>query len=284
MSVAAATTDSESAKPGAPDGNIMIAPITNATMPPMPITPKEPMCASATMRPMPSSTRACAGIVDGQQVERVKRDQEADAPDQSRSHRSRIEKLEDQSVDPDEHQNESDVGIGDDGEQLGPPIRPCGHDLEIRGCQAFGLAADVDAAAIDLAEQIRHVVGDHVDDVKLERLGCRKAYRRANRFGRPIGVAAVELGEAADIGDRVVDGLAALRIRRLAGIATPLPALLFILLASGLVARREGPAFRPSESGWRRRDWCPEPWRRSRSHRRCRCRRSPRARRSGPRR
>src|SRR5262249_33454823 len=57
MSVAAATTDSESAKPGAPDGNIMIAPITKATTPPMPITPKEPMCASATIRPMPSSTR-----------------------------------------------------------------------------------------------------------------------------------------------------------------------------------------------------------------------------------
>src|SRR6516165_8556150 len=56
--VAAPTTESERVKPGAPDGNIMIAPITNAIMPPTPMTPKEPIWASATISPIPSSTSA----------------------------------------------------------------------------------------------------------------------------------------------------------------------------------------------------------------------------------
>src|SRR5215475_10046253 len=56
--VAAPTTESERVKPGAPEGNIMIAPITNATIPPTPMTPKEPIWASATIRPIPSSTSA----------------------------------------------------------------------------------------------------------------------------------------------------------------------------------------------------------------------------------
>src|SRR5499427_3022765 len=56
--VAAPTTESERVKPGAPEGNIMIAPITNATIPPTPMTPKEPIWASATIRPIPRSTSA----------------------------------------------------------------------------------------------------------------------------------------------------------------------------------------------------------------------------------
>src|SRR5262245_17201161 len=58
VAVAAATTESERVRPGAPGGNIMIAPITNATIPPTPMTPKEPIWASATMRAIPSSTSA----------------------------------------------------------------------------------------------------------------------------------------------------------------------------------------------------------------------------------
>src|SRR5215472_9446220 len=49
-------TQGESSKPGR-EGNIMIAPITNATMPAIPMAPKAPMCTSASMRPAPSSTR-----------------------------------------------------------------------------------------------------------------------------------------------------------------------------------------------------------------------------------
>jgi hypothetical protein len=52
------TTAGESSNPGAPDGNIMIAPITNAIMPPTPITPKAPIWASAIIRPTPSRRSA----------------------------------------------------------------------------------------------------------------------------------------------------------------------------------------------------------------------------------
>src|SRR5262245_6485800 len=58
MIVAAATTENDSVNPGAPEGNIRSAPITKATMPATPITPKEPIWASATIRPMPSNTNA----------------------------------------------------------------------------------------------------------------------------------------------------------------------------------------------------------------------------------
>ena len=57
-----------------------------------------------------------ARIVDRQQVERVERDQQADAPDQPWCHRPRIEKFKYQSVDAEQHQEESHVRIGDHGE------------------------------------------------------------------------------------------------------------------------------------------------------------------------
>src|SRR5262249_55953938 len=54
----APTTGSDRVKPVAPGGNIMIAPITKAAMPPTPITPNAPIWASATISATPSSTSA----------------------------------------------------------------------------------------------------------------------------------------------------------------------------------------------------------------------------------
>jgi hypothetical protein len=70
-----------------------------------------------------------AGVVDGEQVERIERDQQADAPDETRGDRPGIEEFEYQPVHPDQHQYESHVRIGDDGQQLGPPVRRRRHDV-----------------------------------------------------------------------------------------------------------------------------------------------------------
>ena len=177
----------------------------------------------------PEQHQRRAGIVDGQQVESVEGDQEADGADEPRRHRPRIEEFEYQSVGADQQQNESDVGIGDHGQELSAPIRGCGHDLEARSCQGLRLAGNLDAASIDFAEKIRHVVGDHVDHIKFEGLGRRKAHRRADRFGRPVRVAPVELGQAADIRDGIIDRFAGLRVRRLAGAGIAATAFFFIL-------------------------------------------------------
>ena len=100
------------------------------------------------------------------------------------------------------------LGLVTSAEQLGAPVGRHGHHVEARGRQALRLAGDLHGAAIDLAQQIGHVVGDHVDDVERQRVGGGKAHRRAHGVGGPIGVAPVERGEAADIGDGVVDDLA----------------------------------------------------------------------------
>jgi hypothetical protein len=189
-----------------------------------------------------------AGIVDGQQVERIERDQEADAPDQTRGDRPRIEEFEYQTVHADQHQNESHVRIGDDGEQLGPPVRRRHHHVESRRRQAFGFSRHLHRPSIDLAQKIGHVIGDHVDDMKLERLGRREAYRRAHRLRRPIRVAAVELGQAADVGHGVVHRLAGLGVRRLGGGARLILApLLLTFLFSRLFRSSAGKARRPSQ-------------------------------------
>ena len=62
-----------------------------------------------------------AGIIDRHEGERVERKQEADGADEPRRDRARTEKLEDQAVNADQHQDESDIRIGDQHEQLGLP-------------------------------------------------------------------------------------------------------------------------------------------------------------------
>ena len=160
-----------------------------------------------------------AGVVDRQKRERVERDEETDGADQARRDGARIEEFEDQPVDADEHEDEGDVRIGDEREQLGAPVGRHGHDVEAGGRQTLRLAGDGHRAPVDLAQKIGDVVGDHVDDVKRERLGGRQACGGTHGLGGPVGIAAVERGEAANIGDGVVDDLARLGVRRFAGFA-----------------------------------------------------------------
>jgi hypothetical protein len=69
-------------------------------------------------------------------------------------------------------------------------------------------------APIDLAQKIGHIVGDDIDDVKRERLGGGHACGGTHRVDRPFGVAAIERGKAANVGDSVIERFARLRIRR----------------------------------------------------------------------
>ena len=158
-----------------------------------------------------------AGVADRQQGERVERDEQADGADQPGRDRARVEEFEDQPVDADEHEDEGDVRIGDEAEKLRAPAGRHGHDVETGGRELLRFAGDIDRAPIDLAQEIGDVVGDDIDDVKRERLGGGHACRRAHGVGGPIGVAAVEGGEAADIGDCVVDELARFGVRRFSG-------------------------------------------------------------------
>ena len=136
-------------------------------------------------------------------------------------------------------------------------------DVEAGRRKPLRLAGHGHVPPIDLAEQIGHIVGDHIDDVKLERVGSREAHRAAHRLGRPIRVAAVELGEAADIGHRVIEDFAAFRCPPAQASADspvlPAPALSLPSLPCRrlAVARRAGAAALAVEPASRRRDSVP---------------------------
>ncbi len=82
-----------------------------------------------------------------------------------------------------------------------------GDDAHPGGGKRTAYAADIDAPAIQLAEQIGNVGGDQVDDLLLQRLLCGQRRRVAHRLLRPIGVASAQFGPAADRGDRIVERL-----------------------------------------------------------------------------
>ena len=110
-------------------------------------------------------------------------------------------------------------GLVTSASKLGAPVGRHGHDVKVGGRQTLRLAADGHCAPVDLAQKIGDIVGDRVDDVKRERLGGRQACRGTHGLGGPIGIAAIECGEAANIRDGVVDDLARLGVRRFAGLA-----------------------------------------------------------------
>ena len=155
-----------------------------------------------------------AGVIDRQQVERVEREQECDGADGARHHSARRGEFEHQAVDADQHQDERDVGVGDDGEEIRAPARRALDDLQSGGVQRHLLPIDDHRAPVDLAQQVRNIIGDYVDDVELERLGGGNTFRAAHRLLGPFHIALVQLGKAADIGGRVVDDLARLGVGR----------------------------------------------------------------------
>ncbi|MNE00187.1 hypothetical protein D3C80_925910 [compost metagenome] len=74
--------------------------------------------------------------------------------------------------------------------------------------QLYRLAGGFEAGAVELAEQIRQVVGDAIDDLQAQGVIGRQADRFAYRLFRPIGVASTQLRQAANVGSGVVDLLA----------------------------------------------------------------------------
>src|SRR6516164_6050760 len=157
-------------------------------------------------------------------------------------------------------------------------VRCDGQDFESRGCQTFRLSSYRRGAPIDLAKEVRHVVGNHVNDMKPERLRGWKAHGRAYRLCCPVRIATIELGEAVDIGHGIVNGLTRLSIRRL-----PCGSLLLAIFLCGGVVRVFPPGRKeilPAVPAWPRQYSCQGPCLRQRWHKRCRCRRWLRARRS----
>jgi hypothetical protein len=161
---------------------------------------------------------AGAGIIDRQEVEGEQRDDHADRADRAGQNRARIQQLKNQSIDPEQQEQVGDVGVGDGGEEPRSPIGRHGNGYKAGRRQADGLAGYHHGSPVDLAQQIGHIVGDHVDDVQLERIDGREAHRAADGFNRPIGVAPVEFGEAADVGRCIIEDFAGFGVfRRAAG-------------------------------------------------------------------
>jgi hypothetical protein len=84
-------------------------------------------------------------------------------------------------------------------------------------------AAEIDLPAVELLQEIVEIVGDDIDDVRVQRLTGAQTLGGAHGTLGPVGVSAAMLGETANVGDRVVDrlalhgraGLGRLRLRRL---------------------------------------------------------------------
>ncbi len=68
-------------------------------------------------------------------------------------------------------------------------------------------AADLDPPAVQLGQQIVEIGGDQIDDVIVQGVGRRQGGGLAYGLLGPVDVAPAQLGERADVGDRVVDDL-----------------------------------------------------------------------------
>ena len=126
-----------------------------------------------------------------------------------------------------------------------------------------------------LRQEIADAASHEIDHVFARRRGRRKARGFAHRALGPIGVAAPQLCERADIGDRIVHRLC---LAGIGGDGGALPPRLSVRSGRGRRA-----AARRSRLVSQRRDWCPAPSPRCGSHRGYRFRRSRRALRSAPR-
>ena len=121
----------------------MIEPTTNATTPPIPSAPKLGRNASDTMKRDAQQDESQTGIADGQHLEGIQREQQADAADDTRQYITGIPKFKKQPVDTEQHQNISDVRVGNDGEQAAAPVGFVRVNLQARGLESDVAALDV---------------------------------------------------------------------------------------------------------------------------------------------
>ncbi|HEU5284625.1 MAG TPA: hypothetical protein VFU53_12485, partial [Burkholderiales bacterium] len=76
-----------------------------------------------------------AGVVDRQHLERVHRHQQADSADHAGEDHAGVVELEQQAVDPDQHQDVGDAGVGDHAQQAAAPVGVQAHQLGALGPQ-----------------------------------------------------------------------------------------------------------------------------------------------------
>jgi hypothetical protein len=112
--------------------------------------------------------------------------------------------------------------------------------------QTFGFCRDLRGSPVNVAEEIRHVVGDNVDDVRLAPGGglvhCGTQASAAHSEFQP------ELGQAADIGDRIIHYFASSGVR---GLEAASAALVLAVLFSVRLFRpgKLRPSSQPDRSG-----------------------------------
>src|SRR6056297_1611953 len=149
-----------------------------------------------------------AGVVDREDLKCVQGQQQTDAADDPGYQGAGVVAFKNEPVDADHQQNVGQRRIGDDGQQFGAPVGLDFHCLETCGRKRSGAFVHPHGPPVDGVEQLRQMLGDDVDDVALQRLGCGQADRFAHGAFGPLGVSAVTIGQALDIGNRVVDRLA----------------------------------------------------------------------------
>src|SRR6185312_4173752 len=121
-------------------------------------------------------------------------------------------------------------------QQLGAPVgvdrdrgQSARRELHLAGGEAY-------LTPVDARQQLGQVGGHDVDDVLLQSRGGRQARRTAHRLLRPVGVAATQLRQAADVRDRVVHHLVLHGAARRVGGGLLLGLRLLVLVALVLVA------------------------------------------------
>jgi hypothetical protein len=147
-------------------------------------------------------------IADGQHLHGEQADQQADRPYYAGQHEAGISELEEQAIHADHQQNQCHVRVGDHGEEMAAPVGFERDDGRVGRVQPLVACNGIDRAAVEFAQQVGHVARGQVDYVLGEGFIGRQAHGFSHRVFGPIGVAAAQLCQTADIGGRVVDLLA----------------------------------------------------------------------------
>src|SRR6266849_6105956 len=128
------------------------------------------------------------GPVDGQALEGKEGQDQGDASDHAGKHDARVRQLEEDAEHADHHEDIGDIRIRDQSQETVP--EPDLDDFHRRVLRLEGDQSPLrlDDAPVDLLEQVRHAVGDQVDDLQLERLALRDGSGRPPGFLHPFSI------------------------------------------------------------------------------------------------
>ena len=207
---------------------------------------------------------ASAGVVHRQQLQtRYSAEQQRDGADDARQHGAGIERTRRSGRRcRSSNRMNGDVGIGDRREQARAPV---GLDASRRVApggrkRPRSPPATFTVRPSTLAQQVGDVGGDEVDHVAASASAGRQARGLAHGRLGPVGIAAAQLRQAADVGDGVVDRLCApsASVRRRGLGAAGLPCRCRPVVACRLRRPTAPPTAgrRRSRPASRRRGWC----------------------------